>query len=162
MIEAVYHRRGHALLYRRPVGSAVVVFKEALIISTHMILIMTVKALEIGDAGSKEMEHWIPAFGFIDSLVISTIAAVILIHHVACRTPRGPVKARGACAGRVDVAAEAPPPQKIIYKHFRRLRIHRGSRFRQRLKGTTKPIYGWGRPLLCTPEEPSLVDNSGH
>jgi hypothetical protein len=116
IIQTVGHGGRVSLFHGRAIGAAVIMLKKTLIISAHVVLIMTVEALGVGNIHGEHMFCRIALEGWINGRILSSVPTIIFIDHVTSSTTRSPVEAFSLGAGRMNVTPKTPSPQKIIHQ----------------------------------------------
>jgi hypothetical protein len=144
----------------RPKNIVVIMLEKALIVSAHMVLAVTVKALFVGNPPGPRVFERISGLWFWDGGIFSPVATIIAIVHMAGGAPGGAVKAGPPGSPGMDVTSQATPAQKIVHETFRLFRNFGKIRGRQGFKISFNPVDSWRSRLLSAPQETGLVDNA--
>jgi len=142
------------------VGVAEVRLESPFIICPHTVSVVAVKTLPVGNPFREAMKGRASRTVARNGAIPPLVEAIVPVEDMTGSTPGGPIKPHPAGTPIMEVAAQTPPPQKVIDQVGGGLRVHKRIRERQGAERSSQTKWGWVRRGLCPPEIAGLIDNA--
>jgi hypothetical protein len=151
-------------LSRRPepvsIGISEIRFKAPFVIRAHMVSVVAVETLPVWNPFREAMKGRVSGTVAGNGAILAHIEAVVPVEDVTGSTPGGSIKPPPAGTPIIKMAAETPPPQKVVHQVVGRFRVNKRVRYRQGGEPPSQAVQGRVRWGLCPPEIAGLVDHA--